>query len=102
MAEDRWEREERYGRDIERAGGKQPASWNESVVICLPDAYHHLLVGSASQAAAVLQNNWSGSKSDPAYQAALTACLEAVNGDVPGYMARLAFEKAARDAGVLR
>lgn len=44
MAEDRWEREERYGRDIERAGGKQPAPWNESVVICLPDAYHHLLV----------------------------------------------------------
>ncbi|KSV78210.1 hypothetical protein N182_21245 [Sinorhizobium sp. GL2] len=34
MAEDRWEREERYGRDLEKA--KQTAPWNESVVISLP------------------------------------------------------------------
>ncbi|WP_077967197.1 DUF982 domain-containing protein [Ensifer adhaerens] len=100
MAEDRWEHEERYGRDPEKA--KQPAPWNESVVISLPNVDHEVLVGSASEAIAVLRNNWSGSRSGPAYQVALTTCLEAMNGHLPGYMARLAFEEAARDAGVLR
>ncbi|CAN7739838.1 DUF982 domain-containing protein [Ensifer sp. ENS03] len=100
MAEDRWEREERYGRDLAKA--KQPAPWNESVVISLLNADHEVLVGSASEAVAVLRNDWSGSRSGPAYQAALTTCLEAMNGHLPGYMARLAFEEAAREAGVLR
>ncbi|MBD9638965.1 DUF982 domain-containing protein [Ensifer sp. ENS07] len=65
-------------------------------------ADHEMLVGSASEASTVLRDNWSGSRSGPAYQAALSTCLEAMNGHLPGYMARLAFEEAAREAGVLR
>lgn len=99
MAEGRWENAE-YEHDPDKA--KQPAPWNESVVIGLPDAGCERLVASAREAKAVLLNDWTGSRSRPAYQAALTACREAMNGHVPGYVARLAFEEAARDAGVLR
>lgn len=100
MADGRWEYDEHCERDPEKA--KQPAPWNESVVIGLPDAGHERLIASARQAKAVLLNDWAGSRSRPAYQAALAACREAMNGHVPGYVARLAFEEAARDAGLLR
>lgn len=102
MAEDLWEREERYGPGVEESGGKQPAFWNETVVIRSPHADCNVLVGSASQAASILQANWPGLTSGPAYRAAMTACLEAMNGHVPGYIARLAFVKAAREAALLR
>ncbi|MGF6178510.1 hypothetical protein ABIE33_006830 [Ensifer sp. 4252] len=102
MAEDRWEREERHGPDGGKPKGKQLAPWNEAVVIRPPNAEHDVVVGSASQAASVLKDNWPAPKSGSVYQAAVTACLEAMSGHVPGYIARWAFVKAARDAGFLR
>ncbi|OMQ39876.1 DUF982 domain-containing protein [Ensifer sp. 1H6] len=88
MAEDQWEREERYGNDSEKTEVKQPAPWNETVVIRSARADNDVLVGSASQAASLLQDNWPGPKTSPAYQAAVTACQQAMNGHAPGYIAR--------------
>jgi len=81
---------------------KQPAPWNECVVIGLPDADHELLIGSARQADAFLRTSWPGSRSAPTYHAAMAACQEAMNGHVPGYLARIAFEQAALHARILR
>src|SRR5690606_35413216 len=59
------------------------------------------MVGSAREAAEKLLFEWPGDREAAKHRAARRACLRALEGLADARKARLAFEAAAKDAGIL-
>ncbi len=70
-----------------------------NVELKIDDRFH--VIRSAREAVAFLKKSWPESKS-PSYATARKACLDAAKGVVPSAQARIAFEAAAKEAGILR
>lgn len=73
--------------------------WDANVELKIEDRFH--VIRSAREAVAFLKKSWPETKS-ASYATARKACLNAAKGVVPSADARIAFEAAAKEAGILR
>ena len=73
--------------------------WDANVELKIDERFH--VIRSAREAVAFLKRYWPETKS-ASYAKARKACLDAAKGIVPGAEARVAFEAAAEEAGILR
>lgn len=73
--------------------------WDANVELKIEDRSH--VIRNAREAVAFLKKYWPEAKTE-SYATARKACLDAANGVVPNAEARIAFEAAAKEAGILR
>ena len=73
--------------------------WDANVELKIDERFH--VIRSAREAVAFLTTKWPETKSASCAKAR-KACLDAAKGTVPGADARVAFEAAAKEAGILR
>ncbi|MEY9200811.1 hypothetical protein ABIA16_005990 [Sinorhizobium fredii] len=74
-------------------------SWNECVIVDLPDLDGVQIVWSPAEAARLLSEHWPVSHGN-AYNAALNACTDAMLGTAPEDQARQAFVAAVKEAKI--
>ena len=74
-------------------------TWNECVIVDLPDLDGIQIVWTPAEAATLLSEHWPVSHGN-AYSAALNACTDAMLGTAPDDRARQAFVAAAEEAKI--
>ncbi len=75
--------------------------WDSPVEVMIDDCDHYRSVGNNRDAIACLMKSWP-TKGREASAAARRACLAAIDGTVGSETAKIAFVRAAEEAGVLR
>lgn len=74
--------------------------WNECVIVRTAGEGRLEFIGTSKRAADLLAGGWP--VKGPAFEAAVASCSDVLKGWSPTYVARLAFERAVREAGLSR
>ncbi|MDK4736955.1 DUF982 domain-containing protein [Rhizobium sp. CNPSo 3490] len=74
--------------------------WDKPIELMI-DSDHFRSVGSSRDAMAYLMTSWP-TKGGKSFSAVRRACLGAIDGKVDSATAKVAFIRAAREAGILR
>ncbi|MGG7581132.1 DUF982 domain-containing protein [Rhizobium sp. Nf11,1] len=75
--------------------------WDKPIELMIENSDHFRSVSSTRDAMAYLMTSWP-TKGGKSFSAARRACLGAIDGKVDSATAKLAFVRAAEEAGILR